>query len=401
MVSPQNLPHYSYKTRWLASILLFLLLACYTSPLYAASEFSADNVTVDANGKDATEARTKALAGGEIDAFKQFATKRNPAKASEIIAKTSPTQINAIVRGFEVIEEKMTANHYHAVLRYNFDPKQVKAMFGEQITESKVQPPKPTPAAAPAPATPPPTTAAAPAPAPNEKIRKAVLVLPVYKEGEALKLWQDDNKWRTIWYDAALEAGGGLVIAPLGDLDDRVDVDDTNVDNATRASLYRMLGRYGVGEIYVVTAFYNQKADPKPTLEVTLKRLGRDKTDISHMNYTIHSTETLDKLYVRASNDIAHALYKQQTIDPNKIEFDRLKEINARVNTSDMAEWVALRKRLLTHGNIVSIKLTSISFYETSMVITYKGTSDMLGKTLVASGLRVMEDGDSLVLALK
>ena len=35
------------------------------------------------------------------------------------------------------------------------------------------------------------------------------------------------------------------------------------------------------------------------------------------------------------------------------------------------------------------------------MTITFKGTPDMLGKTLVISGLRVMQDGDSLVLAIK
>jgi hypothetical protein len=191
------------------------------------------------------------------------------------------------------------------------------------------------------------------------------------------------------------------VIAPLGTLDDRVDVDDTNVETASAATLSRMYGRYGVGSIYVLSAFYNLKADPKPTLEVTLKRLGEGKDEVSHMNYTIHSTETLDTLMVRASTDIAKTLYTQQTIDPNKIEYERLKDIEARINTSDIREWETLRKRLLAHSNIVSIRYTSISFYETTMIITFKGTADILGKTLVAAGLRVMQDGDSLVLSLK
>ena len=147
---------------------------------------------------------------------------------------------------------------------------------------------------------------------------------------------------------------------------------------ASGATLSRMYERYGVGAIYVAEAFYNLKADPKPALEVTLKRITPAKTDISHASYTIHSTETLDTLMVRASNDIARNLYKLQTIDPIKIEFARLKEINARINTSDIHEWEDLRKKLLTHGNIVGIRLTSISFYETTMVITFKGTPDML-----------------------
>jgi hypothetical protein len=106
-------------------------------------------------------------------------------------------------------------------------------------------------------------------------------------------------------------------------------------------------------------------------------------------------------LLARASNDIARTLYKQQTLDPNKIEYDRLKEINARVNTTNIKEWQALRQRLLMRGNIVDVKFVSISYYETTMVITFKGTADMLGKTLVASGLRVLQDDNSLVLELK
>ncbi len=401
MIPPAIVPHYSYKTTRLASLLLLVFLSL-PGLAWAAGEYSVDNVVADASGKDTTDARTKALAAGENDAFKQLITRRAPAKAKDIIAKTPAREVSVMVRGFEVIDEKMTADHYHATLRYNFDPHAIQSLIGE-----------PAPAAAAMPTAPATTTAATsgaqiqkpmigPMPADATPARKAVLVLPVYNEGTSLKLWQDDNKWRNVWYDAALEAGGGLVVAPLGDFDDRVDVDDSNINNATAVSLARMYGRYGVGQIYVLSAFYNQKADPKPTLEVTVKKLlPAGKVETSQMNYTIHSTETLDTLLVRASNDIARSIYKLQTIDPNKIEYDRLKDINARVNTSDIREWESLRKRLLTHGNIVGIKLTSISFYETTMTITFKGTADMLGKTLVASGLRVMQDGDSLVLALR
>ena len=246
-----------------------------------------------------------------------------------------------------------------------------------------------------------PTPQVNPAIAPDGHVRKAILILPVYIEGRIKELWQDENKWRNIWYEAALESGAGLVVVPLGDLDDRVDVDDSNVDAATSNSLSRMYSRYAIGKIYIATAFYNLKADPKPTLEVTIKQITPEKTETVRSDYIIRTTENLDGLMARAANDIAQNIYKQQSIDRTKIEFERLKEINALVNVSDITEWEALRKKLLARGNIVSIRLTSISFYETNMVITFKGTPEMLGKTLVTAGLRVMQDGDSLVLALK
>ena len=235
-----------------------------------------------------------------------------------------------------------------------------------------------------------------------ENGRKAVLVLPVYNDNGTLMVWQDDNKWRNVWYEAALEAGGGLVVVPLGDINDRVDVDDGNVNAANTRTLKRMYDRYGVGQILVASAFYNLKADPKPTLEVSLRRLLPDgKEELTSSSYTIRTTETPDALLLRASREIAKSLYKKQTIDPNKIEYDRQKEITARLNTTDIKEWKTLRQRLLTRGNIVDVKFVSISYYETVMTISYKGTSDLLGKTLVAAGLRVLVDGEQLVLSLQ
>ncbi|MEI7669911.1 MAG: hypothetical protein WCJ33_07505 [Pseudomonadota bacterium] len=377
MFLSKELRHYSYKYKIIASILLAFLY--YPSIAISANDdFVVDKVILESDGKDVNEAKEKAFAQGEIDAFRQLATKLSPTKSAEIITKTSATEINRMIRGYEVLEEKININHYHAIVRYNFSYEPIHALFPDK---EKTLEKKPEDS--------------------GEIENKAVLIIPVYREFDKLKLWQDDNKWRIIWYESSLISGGGLVIVPLGDLDDRVDVDDSNVENANIKSLARMYSRYGAVEIYVANAFFNKKADPKPTLEVSLRHLLPEKDEITRLDYTIHSTENLDGLMARASYDIAQRLYKIQTINPNKIEFDRLKEINARVNATDINEWENLRKRLLKHGNIVGIKLISISFYETKMTITFKGTTDTLGKTLVASGLRVLQDGDSLVLILK
>lgn len=339
--------------------------------------YSIENITVDADGKDIEDARSRALLAGESEAFRQFVIRVSPAKSSDIITKASAQEISNMISGFEVMEEKVTPDHYHATLRYNFIPQNINALLPD-LAKAKFSSANNV-----------------------EHQSKAVIVLPLYNEGKTLKLWQDDNKWRNIWLEAALESGGGIVVVPIGDIDDRVDIDDTNIEKATSESLKHMYVRYGVSDIYIMEAFFDKKADPKPTLQVAVKKLLKDKNELSHMEYIIRTSDTIDILMARAANDIAKHLYKLQTINPNKIEFERLKEINARVNTSDIHEWENLRKRLLAHGNIVGIKLTSISFYETSMIITFRGTPDMLGKTLVASGLRVMQDGDSLVLVLK
>lgn len=376
MTAPQKSTVYISKTALFASILL-LVMGQGGHVVAAEDEYSIENVKVDSDGKDTEDARTKALSEGEMDAFRQFINRRNPQKAGDIITKMPSAEMSRVISGFEIVEEKITPNHYHATLRYNFSP--------EAVTD--VLPPSEAPVQK--------------APIEDTSKSKAVLIIPVLKEGGVVKLWQDDNKWRSIWYESALESGNGIVVMPLGGMDDRVDITEANVETATTDTLKRMYDRYAVSEIYVLYAYFNKKADPKPTLEVTLKRIASGKEETSHMDYIIRSTEDEDALMVRASNDIAQHLYKLQTINPDKIEYDRLKEITARVQAGDIQEWENLRKRLLTHGNIVGIKITSVSFYGTQMVITFRGTPDMLGKTLVASGLRVMQDGDNLLLMLK
>src|SRR5579872_5738235 len=109
-------PDYSQKTARLASCLL-LFFACFApQALYAVGEFSVDKVMVDASGSDTTDARSKALAQGQTEAFKQLLQKKKPVQATEILAKTTAAQIDAMVRGYQVLDEKMTANHYHATV---------------------------------------------------------------------------------------------------------------------------------------------------------------------------------------------------------------------------------------------------------------------------------------------
>jgi hypothetical protein len=355
---------------------IFLLLLL---PLQAIANQSyiIDNISVDSDGENTQDARIKALSGGASEAFRQLAVKLNPAKSQDIISKTTISEQDKLVKGIEILSEKSSPKHYHAIARYHFYTEAIDAIFPEKSENVKSETEL------------------------TENKNNAVLIIPVNFESDELSLWQEENKWRNIWYESALISGNGLIITPLGDLSDRVDVDSTNVEKATAKSLAQMYNRYGVAQIYIVTAYFNKKADPKPTLEVTLKRLIQDKDEVTRKDYTIHSTENTNELMARASNDIAKYLYRLQTINPNKIEFDRQKEINARVNISDIKEWENLRNRLLAQGNIVAVRFNSISFYETNMTISFKGTAELLGKTLVSAGLRVFQDGDSLVLLLQ
>src|SRR5271155_4077701 len=103
MKTLRNLPHYSPKILLCASVLLLLLPALHVS---AATEYGVNNVVVDAGGQDTTDARAKAMAAGEKDAFAQLILRLSPPNAAQIFKQVSPSQVSAMVLGYTVTDEK-------------------------------------------------------------------------------------------------------------------------------------------------------------------------------------------------------------------------------------------------------------------------------------------------------
>ncbi len=367
--------------RFLPFFLLFLSCVLFLLPRPVQAEFnsSVDGIRVEASGTNASEAKDIAVAEGEIEAFRKLIEQLEPARVDDIMAHTPRERISAMVRGYEVMEEKMSSKTYRATLRYHFDPRQVSRVLEKDIV--------------------PRVTGGKPAEVTTKPLNpNAILVLPVWKDRSVYQLWEADNIWRLIWSSLTLQYGNGMIVAPFGDQRDQRDLEASRVLDSDFVLLAPVAERYGTGQIWTVYADVNED-DPAQTLHVTVRRILPNATVTREQyDYTLKPRETLNAQMQRAAIDILRRIQNQQA--PTAAAEEQINTLQVRMMQVDMKDWETIRRKLLDVPAMQKVEITSMSYFQTNVMLTYRGTPDLLGKMLAAAGFRLFRDGDILVLGL-
>lgn len=351
-----------------------ILLNCFfAAPAYAELVTSIDNIEVDASAPNALEARTKAIAQGEMEAFKQLLQKIAPEVASVILAKMDAERVSGLVQGYEVVEEKMTSDRYRATLRYSFDPDGLQNLLNVATSNPTLSVPKNS---------------------------KTVVVLPVLNDNGILKLWETDNDWRMAFGQVAMQQGGGHVLSAFGDKDDKKELDGPKAAKAGFIQIALLAGRYGASDVYVVTAS-TKPDDLSKTLFVHVRRVTETGSEVNDLEFPLKTAENRGDQLMRAAAEVVAQLRRGQTDINAPVDENAIGTLPVRIIQAEFKEWEAIRRKLQGLTNVVRVDVTSMSYYQTDLVITYRGSPDILGRTLANTGFRMFRDGDMLVLALE
>ena len=146
-----------------------------------------------------------------------------------------------MVESFEVANERMSAVRYVADYTFHFRPSKVRRLV--RVVE---------PAAAESAGK---SAGEAEGKASAESGNRAIVVLPVYKDGGDIALWDDPNAWRAAWAQRSAGPGPARLILPLGDAKDLAAIDaepsrsrpipGADLDSATQ---WRLRGSRGAGD---------------------------------------------------------------------------------------------------------------------------------------------------------
>jgi hypothetical protein len=347
---------------------------------YAEIVNTAD-VMVDVAADNATNARDKAFAEGEQMAFKQIIEKMAPDQADSIIKSTPASRVSALVVKNEMLEEKMSGNRYRATLRYTFHPRGLARVLGTPVEETQ----KPADAKA--------------MPTPPTLRDNAMLVLPVWNDGGVFRLWENENIWRLIWNSVILQRGEGVLIAPFVDERDKIETDGLRAIKSDFTLLEPLAAKYGAKQIGLMLANIDTN-DPKQALKVTLKTLTSDgELDPRVFEYSLRPNETLNMQMQRAAQDIALKLRRERNGESGALD-EQINTLDVRMQGVSMKDWQAIRAKLLKVPAMQSVELVKMSYFDTTLKLTYRGTPELLGKMLAAAGFRLFKDGNMLVLAL-
>lgn len=356
--------------------ILYLLLILLLFPVnsWAGEAIVNSQVEVDVTGKDAADAKTQAMAKGEIDALTDLLNKlASPGQAQDIIATLDSRKISKMIKGTEVLDEKISGNRYHAQLMMSFDGDELAELInkaGSSLADD------------------------------NVGTVNSFLIIPAYQEGNTELLWEEANPWRAVWKNVGLENTSGDVIVPYGDAKDNNVINPNTVSTANYASLAPLTIRYGVTDIVIVQAKLVQQ--PDLVLTVTKKRISRGPTEINTLSYRADPQETRDLLLTRAARDIVTNLQHKKTEELSTNQAIRGGERNkvmVLASISTLSSWTQLRAKLSALPMVDRLELLAISPRQVDIIMHYRGTPDSLSHAITSEKIRLIKNKDYWVVS--
>jgi Uncharacterized protein conserved in bacteria (DUF2066) len=348
----------------LASTLIMLMLAAAV-PVMAQGRsdspaFTVRNVVVDRTAATAAAAREAALVDGQRTALRRLFERLVPRSEYRRLPNPSDSRISDLVENFEVQSERTSAVRYIASLTYRFRPDDVRNLLRNANIPFA------------------------------ETYAKPYLVLPVLHDQGVALLWDDPNPWRAAWARAAPFDGLAPLILPKGDL---ADVSDINADQARAGDDQRLTAisrRYGVAGVYVADAVLDSSDTGRTLLQVTLSVYGAAMGEQTMVDsYVAAAGEDNDALMQRAAVETTRGI-EERWKSEQLLQFGREAALTVSVSFDDVAQWVAIRRRLADLALIRRSDIVSLTRHQAILTLGYIGDDGQLRVALAQRDLELL-----------
>lgn len=357
----------------LAWTLLVLLAVAVMPPRPAAAEqtdeaYSA-TVKVDATAENAAAAREAARIDGQRRALSAV-IERLSGSSDVKPPKLDDKAITDMVASFEVANERMSAVRYVADYTFHFRPSKVRRLV------KVVEPPATESADK--------SAGEAKSNASAEGGSRGIVIVPVFKDGADLALWDDPNAWRAAWAQRTTGAGPARLILPLGDAKDLAAIDASQAEAGQSQALTAISQGNGGSEAVVALATALRSAGALSGLEVAVKRYRSGRLlDAQDKSFAANPGESEADFLKRAADAVAADIES----GAKSARSDQQASLAATVPLTSLGEWLQVRKRLSAVGSIRKIDLLSLSRQEARIALKYVGSEDQLKSGLAAVDL--------------
>jgi hypothetical protein len=325
-----------------------------------ADIFTIAPVPVDATAANATAARELATAEGEQRAFRLLMDRLTQPADRARVPKVTLAQLNDLVQGFEVANERRSGVRYLADYTVHFRPDAVRQFLREAGISFVEAPSKP------------------------------VIVLPVLHASGRSVLWDDPNPWRDAWANAGNTAGLVPLARPLGDLEDVQGIDADTAVQGDDAGLRAISKRYGDGDVLVTQATFKTDGAQR-IVDVTSTRYtpgvaGVEQTWVAAT--TANSGESDADLMGRAIVGIL-AQVEEAWRTANTLDARRSGTLLARVPAAKLQDWVTVRDQLSGVPAVRRSRLIALDREGARIEIHFVGDPQQLRLALAQRGLEL------------
>ncbi|HUK10692.1 MAG TPA: DUF2066 domain-containing protein [Stellaceae bacterium] len=328
------------------------------------SPFTVADVPVDVTAQSALQARDKARTDGEQHAFQMLMERLIAKQYLNQVPKLSDDQLADLVLDYEVTSERTSAVRYIATLTFRFRPDAVRKLLSSaNIPFTETQ-------------------------------SKAVLVLPVFEQGERATLWDAPNPWRAAWGKQSL--GNGLVPMrmPIGELADVQAIDAAEATKGESGPLLAIAHRYDDADVVVASATFEGSGDQR-TLQINTVRYGAGFA-VQSWTETVHAAagERDADLYGRGVAAVVADVTTSWTKAAVEPPAGPSASVIALVPVTGVKDWVIVRDRLRTVPSVQHSTLLSIGREGARVQIDYQGDPQQLQAVLAQRDL-VLTPGDA------
>jgi hypothetical protein len=360
------------------------------APAQETDEAYSATVKVDATADNAAAAREMARIDGQRRALATVIERLSGASEPAKPPKLDDKAITDMVASFEVANEHMSAVRYVADYTFHFRPSKVRRLVRVVETPLGESGSKSPPDKNPGDKSPADSGGKSPAEGgkpPVESGNRAMVVLPVYRDGSNVVLWDDPNAWRTAWSQRPAGSGLGRLVLPLGDAGDLAAIDAEKAGSGRPEALTAIAQRNSGSEAVVALATARRQGDKLAGLDVAVKRYRYGHlVDTQGSSFEADPAESEVDFLRRAADSVAAEIESSAKRNAGA-RSDQPASLAVSVPITSLGEWVQVRDRLASVSVIRKIDLLSLSRQEARIEVRYVGSQEQLKSSLAEVNL--------------
>ena len=353
------------------------------APAQESDEAYSTTVKVDATAESAAAAREVARIDGQRRALAAVIERLSGASEPAAPPKLDDKTITDMVASFEVANEHMSAVRYVADYTFHFRPSKVRRLV--RVAET---PPAESTSKSPGDKSSGERSSAdSGGKSPAEGGNRAIVVLPVYRDGSNIVLWDDPNAWRVAWSQRPAGSELGRLVLPLGDAGDLAAIDAEKAGSGKPEALTAIAQRNSGSEAVVALATAQRQGDKLAGLDVTVKRYRYGHlVDTQASSFEAEPAESEADLLKRAAEATAAEIETGAKLNADA-HSNQPASLAVTVPITTLGEWVQVRNRLASVTSIRKIDLLSLSRQEARIEVKYVGSQDQLKSSLAEVNL--------------
>lgn len=329
-----------------------------------ADLFTIRAVPVDATAETAPAARDRAIAEGRRAAFRRLIGRLVPAAQVRTVSDPTDSELQRMVLGFEVANERASAVRWLADLTVAFDPRAVQARLrsaGVPYAETRSLP---------------------------------VLVIPLFETGGDTILWKEPNPWRAAWSD--LPPQGGLVpfVVPYGDVADISDLSPEQAIGGNVEALTRIAERYGARDAIVV------RARPRSggAIELSVQRLGPSGIDRTLVETVLGGESLTESQRLAPAVARTVAMVEEAWLRDNLIRPGFETRVTATVPIDSMKRWLTVREALDGLSIVARYQVVQLTRREALIDVWVNGEAEQFRVALAQRDLQLLPGAGDYIL---